>query len=321
MAETLLRIEDLQVTFFSKLGPLHAVDGISYAVEKGKTLGLVGESGCGKSVTSFAMIGLLDQPGRVTRGKILFDGQDLTQCTEHELERIRGNRIAMIFQEPMTALNPVFTIGFQIDEQILRHEHVSKAEARKRSIDMLDVVGIPSPEKRYGNYPHQLSGGMRQRAMIAMALSCNPEFLIADEPTTAIDVTIQSQILELMQALQDQYHMTVQFITHDLGVISEIADHVVVMYAGKICEIADSDTLFNHPKHPYTYGLIESIPKRGRRVKTLYSIPGTVVSLTDIPQGCRFQNRCPNVLDVCREQNPPLELLEAGHTVACFNMI
>ncbi len=321
MADTLLHIEDLQVTFFSKLGPLHAVDGISYAVEKGKTLGLVGESGCGKSVTSFSIMGLLDPPGQVTRGKILFNDRDLTQCSEQDLEEIRGNRIAMIFQEPMTALNPVFTIGFQIDEQILRHEKVSKTEARKRSIDMLDVVGIPSPEKRYTNYPHQLSGGMRQRAMIAMALSCHPDFLIADEPTTAIDVTIQSQILELMQSLQDRYHMTVQFITHDLGVISELADNVVVMYAGKICEIADSDTLFNRPKHPYTYGLIESIPKRGRRVKNLYSIPGTVVSLLEIPEGCRFQNRCPHVMDVCREQAPQLETLEDGHSVACFNML
>jgi peptide/nickel transport system ATP-binding protein len=321
VSDTLLQIEDLQVTFFSKLGPLHAVDGISYAVEKGKTLGLVGESGCGKSVTSFSIIGLLDPPGQVTRGKILFDGQDLTLCAEQELEQIRGNRIAMIFQEPMTALNPVFTIGFQIDEQILRHEDVSKAEARKRSIDMLNVVGIPSPEKRYNSYPHQLSGGMRQRAMIAMALSCNPQFLIADEPTTAIDVTIQSQILELMESLQDQYHMTIQFITHDLGVISEIADNVVVMYAGKICEIADSDTLFNCPKHPYTYGLIESIPKRGKRVKNLYSIPGTVVSLLEIPEGCRFQNRCPNVMDVCRERDPQLKSIEDGHSVACFNMI
>jgi peptide/nickel transport system ATP-binding protein len=321
VTETVLRITDLHVTFFTKLGPLSAVDGISYAVKKGKTLGLVGESGCGKSVTSFAIIGLLDPPGRVTGGQILFHGEDLSRYPEAELERIRGNRIAMIFQEPMTALNPVFTIGFQIDEQILRHDNVSKAEARHRSIEMLTVVGIPSPEKRYASYPHQLSGGMRQRAMIAMALSCNPELLIADEPTTAIDVTIQSQILELMQSLQDQYHMAVQFITHDLGVISEIADDVVVMYAGKVCEIADADTVFRSPKHPYTYGLIESIPRRGRRVKTLYSIPGTVVSLLDIPQGCRFQNRCPNALAVCREQEPPLETLEPGHTVACFNMI
>jgi peptide/nickel transport system ATP-binding protein len=221
----------------------------------------------------------------------------------------------------MTALNPVFTIGFQIDEQILRHENVSKAEARSRSIEMLNVVGIPSPEKRYKNYPHQLSGGMRQRAMIAMALSCNPEFLIADEPTTAIDVTIQSQILELMQSLQDQFHMTIQFITHDLGVISEIADDVVVMYAGNICEIADSETLFSQPRHPYTYGLIESIPKRGKRVDTLYSIPGTVVSLLEIPEGCCFQNRCPNVKDICRERRPQLQAVKDGHLVACFNML
>ena len=321
MSEVLLSVEDLQVTFHSKLGPCCAVDGISYQVKKGKTLGLVGESGCGKSVTSFSIMGLLDHPGEVTRGQILFAGQDLTCCTEKELENIRGNRIAMIFQEPMTALNPVFTIGFQLDEQILRHEKVSKAEARSRSIEMLKVVGIPSPEKRYSNYPHQLSGGMRQRAMIAMSLTCNPEFLIADEPTTAIDVTIQAQILELMQSLQDQFRMAIQFITHDLGVVSEVSDEVVVMYAGKICEIADSETIFNNPRHPYTYGLIESIPKRGRRAETLYSIPGTVVGLLEIPEGCRFQNRCPNVIDQCRVVPPELISVGNGHTVACFNMV
>jgi peptide/nickel transport system ATP-binding protein len=227
----------------------------------------------------------------------------------------------MIFQEPMTALNPVFTIGFQLDEQILQHEQVSKAEARKRSIDMLQLVGIPAPEKRYSSYPHQLSGGMRQRAMIAMALSCNPEFLIADEPTTAIDVTIQAQILELMQSLQERFHMAIQFITHDLGVVSEVSDDVVVMYAGKICEVADSETIFIQPKHPYTYGLIESIPKRGQRVETLYSIPGTVVSLLEIPTGCRFQNRCPNVIEQCRVDSPELTSVGDGHMAACFNMM
>ncbi len=321
MADILLSVEDLQVTFHSKIGPLRAVDGISYQVKKGKTLGLVGESGCGKSVTSFSIMGLLDHPGKVTRGKILFAGQDLTCCTEQDLEHIRGNRISMIFQEPMTALNPVFSIGFQLNEQILQHEKVSKAEARKRSIEMLRLVGIPSPEKRYSNYPHQLSGGMRQRAMIAMALTCHPEFLIADEPTTAIDVTIQAQILELMQSLQDQFHMAIQFITHDLSVVSEVSDDVVVMYAGRICEVADSDTIFGNPRHPYTYGLIESIPKRGKRTETLYSIPGTVVALSEIPEGCRFQNRCPNVIDQCRVVSPELVSIGDGHTVACFNMM
>ncbi|GAK56416.1 putative oligopeptide transport system ATP-binding protein [Candidatus Vecturithrix granuli] len=321
MSDILLQIKELQVTFFSKLGPLRAVDGISYAIRQGKTLGLVGESGCGKSVTSYAIMGLLDHPGQVTHGSIRFDGQDLTLCTEQELQNIRGNRISMIFQEPMTALNPVFTIGFQLDEQILRHKKVSKTEARNRSIEMLRVVGIPAPEKRYESYPHQLSGGMRQRAMIAMALSCDPEFLIADEPTTAIDVTIQAQILDLMQSLQERFHMAIQFITHDLGVVSEVSDDVVVMYAGKICEIADADTIFNHPKHPYTYGLIESIPKRRQRVAKLYSIPGTVVSLIEIPEGCRFQNRCPNVLDQCRKISPELTSVGDGHSVACFNMM
>lgn len=321
MSGILLQIDDLQVTFFSKLGPLRAVDGISYHIKKGKTLGLVGESGCGKSVTSFAIMGLLDHPGKITRGQVVFDGKDLARYTEEQLQKVRGNRISMIFQEPMTALNPVFTIGFQLDEQILRHEKVSKAEAKNRSIEMLQLVGIPSAKERYSSYPHQLSGGMRQRAMIAMALSCNPEFLIADEPTTAIDVTIQAQILDLMQTLQEKFHMAIQFITHDLGVVSELSDEVVVMYAGKICEIADSETIFNNPRHPYTYGLIESIPKLGQRVKKLYSIPGTVISLLEIPEGCRFQNRCPNVLDRCKLEPPELVSIGDGHTVACFNMM
>lgn len=317
----LLSVENLQVTFHSKLGPLRAVDGISYNVKKKKTVGIVGESGCGKSVTSYAIMGLIEHPGEISRGKIMFHGEDLTKCTSKELEDIRGKKIAMIFQEPMTAFNPVYTIGFQLDEQIIRHEKVSKAEAKNRSIEMLNVVGIPSPEARYDNYPHQLSGGMRQRAMIAMALSCNPDLLIADEPTTAIDVTIQAQILELMQSLQDQYQMAIQFITHNLGVISELSDDVVVMYAGKICEIGDSETIFSNPRHPYTYGLMESIPKRGQRTDTLYSIPGTVVSLLEIPEGCRFQNRCPNVLDQCRIAAPDLIPLREGHAVACFNMV
>jgi oligopeptide/dipeptide ABC transporter ATP-binding protein len=321
VSDILLQIDDLQVTFFSKVGPLRAVDGISYHIKKGKTLGLVGESGCGKSVTSFAIMGLLDHPGKITRGQVVFDGKDLARYTEEQLQTVRGNRISMIFQEPMTALNPVFTIGFQLDEQILRHEKVSKAEARNRSIEMLNLVGIPSAKDRYSSYPHQLSGGMRQRAMIAMALSCNPEFLIADEPTTAIDVTIQAQILDLMQTLQEKFHMAIQFITHDLGVVSELSDEVVVMYAGKICEIADSETIFNNPRHPYTYGLIESIPKLGQRVKKLYSIPGTVISLLEIPEGCRFQNRCPNVLDRCRIELPELVSIGDGHTIACFNMM
>jgi peptide/nickel transport system ATP-binding protein len=321
VADTLLSIEDLQVTFHSKRGPLYAVDGVSYQIKKGQTLGLVGESGCGKSVTSYAIMGLIETPGEISRGKIIFDGQDVTRCCEKELEHIRGNQIAMIFQEPMTALNPVYTIGFQIDEQILRHKHLSKGAAKAHSIELLQRVGIPSPEKRYDSYPHQLSGGMRQRAMIAMALSCHPQLLIADEPTTAIDVTIRAQILELLQSLQEEFQMTIQFITHDLAVISEISDKVVVMYAGKVCEIASSEQIFRNPRHPYSYGLMSSIPRRGQRVDKLFSIPGTVVSLLEIPAGCRFQNRCPNIYANCWEIPSVLTEVEPDHWVACCNML
>lgn len=321
MSAPLLSVENLQVSFSSKLGPLKAVDHISYQVEKGKTLGVVGESGCGKSVTSLAIMGLLEQTGDITNGKILFEGSDLTGYSEKQYLEMRGHQISMIFQEPMTSLNPVYTIGFQLDEQIIKHTDVSKSEAKNRSIEMLQLVGIPSPSKRYTNYPHQLSGGMRQRAMIAMALSCNPKFLIADEPTTALDVTIQAQILDLMLELQDKFDMTIQFITHDLGVISEIADEVLVMYAGKICEVAETSNIFSNPKHPYTYGLIASIPQIKKDVEFLYSIPGNVPSLTELPVGCRFQNRCPKVSDQCRKEIPEMTEIEPGHKVACFNVM
>lgn len=319
MSETILEVDKLETTFFTKAGAVKAVDGVSYSIKRAETVGIVGESGCGKSVTSFSILRLLSHPGKVTGGKIRFKDHDLTKISNDQMRRIRGKQIAIIFQEPMTALNPVLTVGYQISEQLLEHENMSKAEAINRSIELLNLVGIPSPEKRVQDYPHQLSGGMRQRAMIAMALSCNPELLIADEPTTALDVTIQAQILDLMQRLQDEYKMSMQFITHDLGVISELADRVIVMYAGTVAEEASSEVLFAGPKHPYTVGLLESIPRIDKTQERLPTIPGVVPSLLSLPRGCRFQNRCPRAKDVCREQAPELKEIQPGHKIACFN--
>jgi oligopeptide/dipeptide ABC transporter ATP-binding protein len=302
-----------------KAGPVCAVDGISYFINKGETLGIVGESGCGKSVMSFSMMRLLDPPGRVTQGEVIFEGVDLLELSEENMRRIRGKEKAMIFQEPMTALNPVLTIGRQITEQILAHEMVSVKESQTRAIELLKKVGIPSPEKRVDQYPHQLSGGMRQRAMIAMAISCSPDLLIADEPTTALDVTIQAQIVDLLLKLQAENHMAIQFITHDLGLISEVADRIIVMYAGKIVEEADVKTIFENPKHPYTLGLLESIPSLGKEGEKLKTIPGTVPSFLDLPTGCRFQNRCPHCVERCRIEEPELEKLKEGHEMACWN--
>lgn len=316
----MLAVENLETSFFTKHGALKAVDSVSFHVEAGKTVGIVGESGCGKSVTSLSIMGLLEHPGAVTGGKILFKGVDLLKLPESELTEIRGNKIAMIFQEPMTAINPSLTIGYQIDEQILRHKKCSKKEARERSIEMLALVGVPSPEQRYKCYAHQLSGGMRQRAMIAMALSCDPELLIADEPTTALDVTVQAQILELIQNLQQKLNMGVQFITHDLGVISEVADTVVVMYAGSICEVAPAAQLFSNPRHPYTVALMESIPKSGQRVEMLNTIPGNVPSLANRPRGCAFQNRCSKATETCKTEKPLLSQISQLHSVACFQV-
>jgi peptide/nickel transport system ATP-binding protein len=276
---------------FAKSGQLKAVDGVSYSIASGETLGIVGESA---------------PPGRVTGGRVIFDGTDLLGLDEEPMRRVRGKRIAMIFQEPMTALNPVLKIGAQIAEQILAHEGVSKRDATDRAVDLLKQVGIPAPEKRVEAYPHQLSGGMRQRAMIAMALSCGPDLLIADEPTTALDVTIQAQILELLRDLQRKNGMAMQFITHDLGVISEVADRVAVIYAGKIVEEAGVDEIFAKPLHPYTRGLLKSIPKLDTNEDKLRAIEGSVPSLDAMPSGCRFAGRCPNVLPRCRAEEPPL---------------
>ncbi len=318
-SDTIVRVENLETTFFMKSGPFRAVNNVSYEIKKGETLGIVGESGCGKSVTSFSLMRLIEKPGKITNGKVFLKNRDLLSLSESQMQEVRGGEMAMIFQEPMTALNPVLTIGYQIDEQIIRHKRCSPQEAKARSIEMLKLVGIPAPEERYSNYPHQLSGGMRQRAMIAMALSCDPIFLIADEPTTALDVTIQAQILELFQNLQEKLNMSVQFITHDLGVISEISDNVMVMYAGQTCEKTDNLSLFRNPRHPYTAALIESRPRVGHRPHRLKTIEGTVPAPHELPKGCPFFNRCSRAKSECRDQRPPLVQLQPGHEVACFN--
>ncbi len=313
-----LKVEDLETTFFTKLGPVKAVNSVSYFIQPKETLGIVGESGCGKSVTSLSVMQLLDHPGKITQGSIYLNNLNLLELNEKEMQKIRGNHIAMIFQEPMTALNPVLTIGKQIDEQILQHQKISIYEAKEKTIEFLHLVGIASPQSRYSSYPHQLSGGMRQRAMIAMALSCQPDLLIADEPTTALDVTIQAQILKLIQELQEQFNMSVQFITHDLAVISEIANRVLVMYAGHLCESGPTNTLFSHPAHPYTKALIYSIPKIGRSLQRLPTIEGTVPTLFELPPGCPFQNRCSLSSSICQTR-PKTELVQSNHFVACHH--
>jgi len=321
MSEVVVSVRNLQTTFHTRVGPVRAVDGISYDIGKGRTLGIVGESGCGKSVASYSLMRLIEPPGEITGGEVLLHGEDVLGLPDAQMESYRGSRMAMIFQEPMTALNPVLTIGYQMDEQIMRHTGLARKASRERAVEMLEMVGIPSPRERYESYPHQLSGGMRQRAMIAMALSCEPEFLIADEPTTALDVTIQGQILELIQGLQERLHMSVQFITHDLGVISEISDDVLVMYAGTACERAPTQTLIDGPRHPYTVALLESIPRLGQRASRLPAIGGMVPSLYELPAGCPFQNRCPRVTDECRAARPSMRALAPGHEVACFNPV
>lgn len=327
MAEKVLEVKDLVVEFKTDRGTIKAVNGVNFDVFKGKTVGIVGESGSGKSVSALAIMGLIpNPPGRIASGQILFNGKSLVNMEANEMRKIRGNKIAMIFQEPMTSLNPVFTIGNQIEEVIELHQpQLSRKEREAKAVDMLRLVGIPSPEKRVKEYPHQLSGGMRQRVMIAIALSCEPDVLIADEPTTALDVTIQAQILELMKKLQKELGMGIILITHDLGVVAETCDTVAVMYCGQIVETADVKTLFNHPRHPYTKGLMNSIPSfdstSGRRKERLQTIEGMVPSLFDLPSGCNFQDRCINVTEHCRgsQGEPLLRDMEAGHKAACFN--
>ncbi|KXK54674.1 MAG: ABC transporter ATP-binding protein [Chlorobi bacterium] len=325
----LLEIKGLQTFFHTDDGIAKSVDGVSYEVDRGETLGVVGESGCGKSVTALSVMRLIPMPpGKIEGGEILFNGRDLLKLTEEEMREIRGNEISMIFQEPMTSLNPVFTIGHQIDEAVILHQKVSKAEAKNRSIEMLRLVGIPAPEQRYGEYPHQLSGGMRQRVMIAMALSCNPQLLIADEPTTALDVTVQAQILELINKLQKELGMGVVMITHDLGVIAEVSDRVAVMYGGKIVEYSLVDEIFHNPKHPYTIGLLDSIPRMGEHHTRLNTIEGTVPAATSYPKGCHFCTRCSFADQKCWAEEPPL--IDVGvavgaettghHYVACWHL-
>ena len=314
----LLDVKNLETEFKVKRGTVKAVNGVSFQVDKGEILAVVGESGSGKSVTSLSIMGLIRDPGRVSGGEILFNGEDLLKKNHKEMEKIRGDRISMIFQEPMTSLNPVYRIKDQIMENILTHEKVSKEEGYKRAVKMLELVGIPDPEKRAHDYPHQMSGGMRQRVMIAMALSCHPELLIADEPTTALDVTIQAQILDLINRLRNELGMAVLLITHDLGVVAETADRVVVMYCGRVVEQASVMQLFTKPLHPYTRGLMDSIPRLDEDRDRLYMIKGIVPDPTNLPKGCPFADRCDHCMDKCREHMPKLVETEEGRQVRCF---
>jgi len=315
---SLLEIKDLQTHFFTERGIARAVDGVGFALDEGETLCLVGESGCGKSLTALSMLRLVPPPGRIVGGSIRFDGRDLLALSPEEMRQVRGNQISMIFQEPMTSLNPVFTVGNQIAEAIRIHNKVTNQEARDRAVDLLARVHIPGPERRVDDYPHQLSGGMLQRVMIAMALACNPRLLIADEPTTALDVTVQAQILELLAQLQEEFHMALLLITHNLGIVAAVADQVAVMYAGRIVEQAPVEALFDHPSHPYTLGLLNALPSRARRGRELAVIPGTVPSPLDFPSGCKFHPRCPFVADRCRAEAPGLDPVAGDHRAACF---
>jgi len=321
----LLSVLDLKTYFYTEDGVVKAVDGVTFKIEPQQTLGVVGESGCGKSVTALSIMGLVPMPpGRIAGGKIILHRNghniELTSLNPKgkEYRSIRGKEIAMIFQEPMTSLNPVFTVGYQIMEAIMLHQKVSKKEARKKAIEMLRQVGIPEPEQRVDEYPHQLSGGMRQRAMIAMALSCNPSLLIADEPTTALDVTIQAQVLDLMRDLQRRFKMAIMFITHNLGVVAEMCQEVVVMYLGKVVEHAMVRPLFHEPKHPYTQGLLNSIPSLATKKKRLEPIKGVVPDPLDAPPGCPFNPRCPHVMEICTREMPPLREVAPNHEAACW---
>ena len=316
----LIQVKDLRTSFFTPEGEVKAVDGVSFEIAEGQTLGLVGESACGKSMTALSIMRLVPSPpGRIVGGEILYQGRDLLKLDGESMRKMRGNEISMIFQEPMTSLNPVFTVGDQIGEAIHLHQGLGKRETREKTIEMLRLVKIADPDSRVDDYPHQLSGGMRQRVMIAMALSCNPSLLIADEPTTALDVTIQAQILELMQELQEKLGMSLLLITHDLGVVAEQADEVAIMYAGKIVERAATKQIFNRPLHPYTAGLLNSLPGvRGHKKKRLDAIPGVVPSPLELPGGCRFRDRCPKAAAMCAEAEPALVEKGKDHWAACY---
>lgn len=322
MNSPLLQVEDLHVHFSTDRGLIKAVNGVSFSLGRGRTLGLVGESGCGKTVTGLSVLRLIPQPpGRIVQGQIFFEGEDLLKLSEKDMRRIRGNQISMIFQEPMSALNPALTVGFQIAEVIRRHQGLSAKEAETLAVEALQEVGIADGQRRVREYPHQMSGGMRQRAMIAMALTCSPRLLIADEPTTALDVTIQAQILELLDHIKKRRDSAVLLITHDLGVVAETADQVAVMYAGEIMEYAETVTLLTAPRHPYTLGLMNSMPKLDEPVpanKMLQAIPGIVPSLLRLPEGCTFQDRCSRVVARCRTERPAPVEIETGHWVKCW---
>jgi oligopeptide/dipeptide ABC transporter ATP-binding protein len=319
-AEAILEVENLRTSFFTADGAVHAVDNVSFNVLRGEAVALVGESGCGKSVTAMSIMRLVAPPGKITGGAIKFRGRDLAELSEREMRKVRGNDIAMVFQEPMTSLNPVFKIGWQVAEAIRIHKKVSKEEAWRMAGEMLELVSIPDPIKRLEDYPHQLSGGMRQRVMIAMALSCDPELLIADEPTTALDVTIQAQIMELLARLQEKLGLAILLITHDLGVVAEFCERVVVMYTGRVVEEAPVRDLFESPAHPYTRGLLKSLPsvtsnEKGARLPT---IKGMVPSITNLPTGCKFNPRCPDVMEICYGNEPALMDVGQRHTARCY---
>ena len=322
--EVLVDVKNLRTFFYTEDGVVPAVDGVDLTIHRGEILGLVGESGCGKSVTALSIMRLIpNPPGKIISGEIMFHGEDLLKKSEEEMRLIRGDKISMIFQEPMTSLNPVFTVGDQISEAITLHQKIDEAEARKRTVEMLHLVGIPEPERRYRQYPHELSGGMRQRVMIAMALSSNPELLISDEATTALDVTIQAQILDLMRGLQKKLGMAILIITHNLAVVAEMAETIAIAYAGKIVENASAREIFKSPRHPYTYGLLQSIPKftERRTNEPLPAIEGMVPSPYHMPTGCRFNPRCPFATEKCRAEEPELLELTPGHLVRCFHPI
>lgn len=317
-SSSILDVQGLKTSFFTDDGEVPAVDNMNFYINPGEILGVVGESGCGKSVTSLSVMDLVPNPGKVKEGSIRFKDEELTKASKKRMRQIRGNEIAMIFQEPMTSLNPVFTIGNQMIEGIRIHKRVSKKEATKIAVNMLKKVGLPRAEQLIGEYPHQLSGGMRQRVMIAMAMACEPELLIADEPTTALDVTIQAQILDLMKRLNEDMNTSILLITHDLGVVADICTRIVVMYAGKVVEEGSVRDIFNDPQHPYTEGLIKSVPDMRSKKNRLYSIPGNVPKPGTVTHGCKFAPRCPYVFDRCTEENPELIDTEEGHRVRCF---
>lgn len=319
MSESIvLDIRNLKSHFFTAKGEVPAVDGVTIQVPPGKIIGIVGESGCGKSMTAMSVMGLLRYPGRVVEGSITLDGWDITHLSPRELAKVRGNEISMIFQEPMTSLNPVYPVGRQVREAILQHQKISKEEARKRVLEIFQAVGIPEPEKRYNSYPHQLSGGLRQRVMIGMAMVCRPKVMIADEPTTALDVTIEAQILQLMKKLCREQGTSIILITHNMGVVAEICDYVYVMYAGKVMEQAETFELFEHTEHPYTAGLLKSIPRLDEKVDRLYTIEGVVPNLLHLPAGCNFCTRCKEASERCFMEKPCLYQTRDGHGVRCF---